>query len=134
MDSNVIVASFLDTQANHERGRSYIEGLESGSFIFYLPMLVVVEVTAAIRRQVGSRPSGRALLATWRTNIHDWEAAGRVLLYELTRSRMQVAQSLAERDRLKGADAVVAGLAEELSLPLITFDSEVLGRFLKASR
>ena len=49
---------------------------------------------------------------------------------------MDRAVSTAEQNRLTGADAVVAALAEELGMTgmkLKTFDREILARFLPAS-
>ena len=46
---------------------------------------------------------------------------------------MDIAAGIAERHRLKGSDAVIAALAEELDVSLKTFDTEILARFLKAS-
>ena len=53
--------------------------------------------------------------------------------YSLHRERMERAGTIAESHRLRGADAVVAALAEELSMTLKTFDREILDRFLLAS-
>ena len=131
VDSNVIVASFLDWEDFHQRGQSYINGLESGDYTFHLPMLVVVEVTSAIGRR--ARRGRQALLTTWKQNVADWEKDGKLVLYPLERDRMENAVNIAIRDRLRGSDAVIAALAEELELPLKTFDNEVLDRFSGAS-
>ena len=131
MDSNIIVASFLESEDFHQRGQEYISGLESGDYLFHLPMLVVVEVTSAISRR--AQRNRQALLATWKQNIIDWERDGKIALYELDRGRMDKAVNTAERHRLRGSDSVIAALAEELDMPLKTFDTEVLGRLLRAS-
>ncbi|HZA23057.1 MAG TPA: hypothetical protein VFA32_10715 [Dehalococcoidia bacterium] len=46
---------------------------------------------------------------------------------------MENAVTTAEQNRLRGADSVIAALAEELDLPVKTFDKDILARFLKAS-
>ncbi len=46
---------------------------------------------------------------------------------------MDNAMYVAERHLLRGADSVIVALAEELDMPLKTFDVEILGRFLGAS-
>ena len=131
MDSNVIVASFLVSEARHDIARQYINGLENGDYVFHLPMLVVVEVTSVIaRRALKNRV---AFLTTWQQNILDWEQDGKLLLYPLDRDRMDRALTIAQRDRLKGPDSVIAALAEELDMPVRTFDGEILERFLRAS-
>ena len=131
VDTNVIVASCLDWEDAHQSRQAYIAGLEAGDYIFHLPMLVVVEVIATINRR--ARKNRLALLTTWRQNFVDWERSGNLVLYTLDRDRMEHAIDIALRLQLKGADSVIAALAEELAIPLKTFDSEVLDRFQRAS-
>ena len=131
VDTNVIVASCLDWEDAHQSGQAYIAGLEAGDYIFHLPMLVVVAVIATINRR--ARKNRLALLTTWRQNFVDWERSGNLVLYTLDRDRMEHAIDIALRLQLKGADSVIAALAEELAIPLKTFDSEVLDRFQRAS-
>jgi len=57
-----------------------------------------------------------------------------MVLYPLNRNRMELASSIAIRFRLRGADSVFAALAEELEIPLKTFDQEILDRFPLANR
>lgn len=131
VDSNVIVASFLDWEHFHQRGQSYINGLAGGDYTFHLSMLVVVEVTSAISRR--AQMGRQALFMTWKQNVADWQRDGKIALYPLDRGRMENASNVAESHRLRGPDAVIAALAEELALPLKTFDNEVLNRFSGAS-
>ena len=131
VDSSVIVASFLDFQDFHQRGRTYVNQLIDGRCIFHLPMIVVVEVTSAIRRQTQRR--WRPLLEIWDENVADWEHDGKLVLYPLDRPRMDNAIEIARRDRLAGADSVIAALAEELNFLLKTFDTRILARFQRAS-
>ena len=127
----MIVASFLESEAHHENARQYINGLENGNFVFHLPMLVVVEVMSAIRRRAVN--NWVALVSVWKQNVFDWENTGKIVLYPLNRDRMNRAVDLAEQILLRGADSVTAALAEELDMPLRTFDSEILARFQRAS-
>ena len=53
-------------------------------------------------------------------------------MYPLERQRMDNSIQVAERYGLSGADSVVVALAEELNVPLITFDREILNRFPRA--
>ena len=130
IDSNVIVASFLSWEPNHQQGREIIEGLDDGEDEFHLPMLVVVEVAAAIRRRSGY---WMAMQAVWNQNVLDWEAGGKLVLYPLERTRMDLAISVTQRIGLRGSDSVVVTLAEELRLPLRTFDQEIIDRVPLAS-
>lgn len=131
VDANVIVASFLATEEFHQRSRIYVDGLEYGDYFFHLPMLVVVEVVSAINRR--AQENRLALLARAKKTLSEWESSGRITLYPLDRDRMEDAMRVSEQRRLRGADSVVAALAEELNVTLKTFDMQVIARFPKAS-
>ncbi len=131
MDSSVLVASFLTDDHFHQRALEHIQDIESGNSVFHLPMLVWVEVIASVNRQ--ARKNRLALLSRAEQSLNSWESSGKVVLYPLDRDRMNRAASVAERHRLRGADSVVAALAEELDLPLRAFDREILERFERAS-
>ena len=131
VDSNILVASLLSEEESHQGALGYMAGLEAGEHVFHLPMLGVVEVAGALHRRLpGDQP---ALMARVRKSLSAWETDGKVILYELNRPRMDSALVAAEQYRLKGPDAVVTALAEELDIPLKTFDKEILARFEKAS-
>ncbi len=130
-DSSVIVASLLESEEFHTRGREYIRGLDTAEYTFHLPMLVAVEVASAIsRRSSGNR---QAILAAWHQNLEDWERDGKMIFYTLDRQRMQNSVTIAERYLLRGSDSVIVALAEELNMPLKTFDQEIQRRFTGAS-
>ena len=131
VDTNVMVASSLESEPHHHLGQAYIDGLMTGDYVFHLPMLVVVEVIATINRRV--QRNRLALVTTWQQRFADWERDGKISLYPLDRQRMANAVNIAQRDRLKGPDSVIAALAEELDMPLKTFDREVVDRFHGAS-
>lgn len=131
VDSSVLVASFLPHDHFHQKSLSHIEGLEAGDYVFHLPMLVWVEVIASVNRR--AQKNRVALLSRAKQSLDAWETAGKMVLYPLDRDRMEEAGTTAERLRLRGADAVVAALAEELDLPLRAFDQEILERVPKAS-
>ena len=131
VDANIIFGSFLDWEDSHQRSQNYLNGLESGDYIFHLPMLVIVEVTSAICRR--ARSNRQALLATWKRTVDDWERDGKVVLYSTDRDRMNRAINIAEQSRLRGSDSVLAALSDELDMLLKTFDQEIQTRFAKAS-
>ena len=131
LDSSILVASFVESDKFHQRSLNFTNGLESGDYIFHLPMLVLVEVIAAINHRLPRNHI--SIVARAKKSISDWERDGKVFLYALDRNRMDKAVNTAERHRLRGSDAVIAALAEELDIPLKTFDTEVLARFLRAS-
>jgi len=92
-DSNVLVASFLSQDQFHDAGLVYVNGLENGDDIFHIPMLVPVEVVAAIWRR--SQKLGLALVARVMKSFDDWETDGRIVFYPLDRARMAAAMDTA---------------------------------------
>jgi predicted nucleic acid-binding protein len=125
VDSNVFVSALLKGQEHYGEAIKFVEGLRLGEYLFHISMLVPVEVCGAILRKTGSL--ARAHLA--KREIEVLESEGYVKLYPLDKERMAKAEEIALRDRLKGHDAVIAEVAEELKLMLITFDNEILKRF-----
>ena len=131
VDSSILVASFLEHEEKHQQAAEYIGGLQRGDYIFHLPMLVIAEVFAAISRQ--STANRLALLARAGQSLRAWEQSEKISLYPLDRGRLELSVTITQRDRLRGADSVVAALAEELGMPLKTFNREILTRFSQAS-
>ena len=131
VDSSVIVASYIPEEVNHLQGLEYRNGLDRGAYVFHLPMLVVVEVTSAIRRRLSN---WQQVIDDWRRNLTRWEREGKIVLYPLNRVRMESAASAASRHSLRGADSIFVALAEELNMPLRTFDNELLRRGPGTSR
>ena len=131
VDSDVLVVSFLESEPHHAEARHYIDALENGDCIFHLPMLVPVEVVSAIWRR--TQKLGVTLVTRARISLQDWESTGKMLLYPLNRERMDLGMDAALNYRLRGTDSIVASLADELSMPLRTFDHEMQRRSPRAS-
>ena len=132
VDSSILAASFLETDRFHQESINFIVGLENGGYTFHVPYLGLVEVISAVSRQ--PRTNRLAVLARTIQSLTDWEQTGVMVLYPLNRDRMELASSIAIRFRLRGADSVFAALAEELDIPLKTFDQEIPDRFPLANR
>lgn len=132
VDSSILAASFLQSDGFHQESLNFTAGLENGDYTFHVPCLGHVEVLSAVSRQ--SRRNRLAVLARTIQSLTDWEQTGVMVLYPLNRDRMERASSIAIRFRLRGADSVFAALAEELDIPLKTFDQEILDRFPLANR
>ena len=132
IDSSIIVSYLVESDRFHQKALPYINGLEVGNYAFHVPMLVPVEVIAAISRR-DPLANRLAIHLRWQQTISDWEEAGKITLYPLNRDRMDNAVNITQQNRLRGADSIVAGLAQELDMPLKTFDQEILHRFQRAS-
>ena len=131
VDSNILIASFLESDSLHLVSQKYIAGLEDGSYNFHLPMLIIAEIISSMSRRAAA--NRLALLARTSQSLKQWEQSGKISLYPLDRNRLELSVRIAQRDRLRGADSVIAALAEELEMPLKTFDKEILERFPTAS-
>ena len=107
-----------------------MDGLDRGDYVFHLPMLVVVEVSSAIRRRLSN---WQQTIEGWQQNVARWEREGKVVLYSLNRERMEQSVNVARGHQLRGADSIVAALAEELNMPLRSFDNNHLERWPGAS-
>ena len=118
-------------EEKHQPALEYIRGLQRGDYLFHLPMLTNIEVTSAIRRR--ARSNRVALASVWKQYLADWERNGSLMIYPLDRDRMDRAVDVALRYGFRGQDAVFAGLAIELDVPIKTFDKELLERFPTAS-
>jgi predicted nucleic acid-binding protein len=100
IDSNILVASFIESEEFHCRSQQYINGLENGDYIFHLSMLVITEVLATIIRR--SPRNRQTLLIRARKSLDDWEQDSKIILYPLGRNRMENAVNTAQQHRLRG--------------------------------
>ena len=132
IDSSIIVSYLVESDSRHQMALSYFSGLENGDYAFHVPMLVPVEVIAAISRR-DPLPNRLAIHLRWQQSISDWELEGKITLYPLNGDRMNNAVNMTQQHRLRGADSIIAGLAQELDMSLKTFDQEILQRFQRAS-
>jgi len=132
MDSDALLAAFVETDLHHPEVEPLVQRLERGEALLHISTMVPVEVCAAVVRTMRNKVGDRVaeLRAKWvKKNIEDWISTGKLRLYPLDERRMDKAGTIAIRDKLKGADSVVAEVAEELELALVTFDNEILKRF-----
>ena len=72
-----------------------------------------------------------ALISQVKGTFQQWEQMGVITWYELTQQRTELAISLNSglSPHLRGADNVIAALAEELQIPVKTFETEILERY-----
>lgn len=120
IDSSVLVARFITKDKFHKQAVRLIRDLYKGQRLFHTSMIVPVEVVGAVGRQVGNKEAGKAQRV-----LNEWKRKGYLNLYELNQPGMESAQHMAISHRLKGADAVIVQIAQELKLPMISYDEHV---------
>lgn len=129
-DSSLLAAYFLESDSFHQSAQEFIAQFDNGHYRLHVPMLVLVETIAAIRRRLG--PNWQAKVNEALAAVYEWERQGRLILYPLDRRAMEGALRISQRFGFKGADSVIAALAEDLGYSLKTFDNEILNRFWRA--
>ncbi len=117
LDSSVIIAALRKQEPMHHQCRLLLQQVKEGKYMALESAIVLVEVTAAIRRRTGSRRLARQV----RENLLQLDF---LFFLELTESRMNSAARIGERVSLKGMDAIIAQVAEEEDSVLVTLDRE----------
>lgn len=119
IDASVWVAAHMNTDVRYTVSKQYLRRAIAQGVQFAAPILLPVEVAAAVARGAGQPERATRLirtmlkLAALRLHPIDSPLAVRSV-------RMAVAV------QLRGADAVYAALAEGLGIPLISWDNDHL--------
>ena len=117
IDSSVIVASLREQEPAHGKSRAFLRQVIEGKHTAHESAIVVVEVTAAIRRRTGSSELARKV----RQNLLKLPS---FIFHELTESRMNSAARIGEQVSLRGMDSIIAQISQEKESPLVTLDKE----------
>lgn len=121
IDASVWVSSFDQTEIDHTDSRNFLTLLAKQQVDIYVPSLVLVEVAAAISRSKQD-PVQAEIFAKALSQIPD------LYLVELDQDLAEKALALAAQQKLRGADAVYAAVAQEKNCVLVTTDNEQLTR------
>ena len=121
VDANVWVARYVPFEPHHQQSRDWLRQTIRRGERLAAPELLLVEVIAAITRQLGD--PGRARQAVQQLlNIRNFNWVG--VDHRLILLAVDIAADLS----LKSADAIYVAVAEDLNVPLITWDTEVRNR------
>lgn len=121
VDSSVFVAAFRKQEPHSEKAFRIVKQLEKGALAALIPVSVVLEVVAAIKRRTRSSTLARQI-------SKKIFAFSTVSFIDLTTFRMTRYLELASSLGLAGMDVIVVGVAQEFDLPLATLDQEIIQR------
>ena len=121
VDASVWVSRLVSTDVHHPLSQTWLESFVSSGGQCVAPVLLLAEVAGAISRRTTEARLGQAALQMLLRL-----PALRVVSVE-RRLGMSAAQLAADLG-LRGADAVYVALAQQLKVPLVTWDQEQLDR------
>ena len=121
VDANVWVARFIRTEPRYQHSRQFIRRMLRLRERIAAPRFLLVEVAAAVMRQLNDAPTAqRAIQQIQRLRDFRWVAVDDRLINRA----IEVAIDL----QLTAADALYVAVAEQLNVPLYTWDHEILTR------
>ena len=121
IDSSVLIAALREQEPKHKECKRLLEKVKNGEYIAIEPYIVLVEVTAAIKRRTGS--SG--LAERVKQDLCDINT---IEFFEIVSTRAHQAAEIAKDIGVRGMDAIVIQIAKEFNAPLVSLDTEMLER------
>ena len=118
VDASVVVSAAIQADAMHAASRSWLEETLGTGTRLFVPTLFLVEVAGAITRRTRDQALARQTI----DRFVDDPLVEVVAVDGLT----DIAISAAMEHSLRGADAVYVALAQDLGVPLVTWDRELL--------
>ena len=121
LDANVWISSIQPNEDHHEVSRRFRSRWRAEGIQVHVPAHFLVEVTATIARNTESEALGLDAFQAVIDNPHITRAP-------LSSTLVESAARAAARCRLRASDALYVALAQELGVPLLTWDDELLDR------
>ncbi len=121
VDGSVWVSRYLPAEETHHASREWLESCLRAGGQLVEPMLLLVELSAAISRRTGATDVAMET-ADRLTRLRS------IRFVSVDRRLGVMATRMAADRRLRGADAVYAAVAHRLGIPLLTWDREQLER------
>lgn len=121
VDSSVFVAAFREEEPYSREAFHLVSLLEKGKHTVILPVTVILEVAAAIRRRTSNDELAKSVGEKLLTFPE-------ISLIDITAFRMAHYLDMASESGLAGMDVIVVGVAREFDVPLLTLDREIMSR------
>lgn len=120
VDASVWVSYYNALDVNHTASLAWVPQQLANQTSLIGPTLVLPEVGGAIGRRVNQVEAQNVV-----NNLKSWPL---LILIGLDEPLALIAANLAIDLRLRGADAVYVAVAQQLNLPLVTWDREIINR------
>ena len=124
LDSSVLVASLIPSDKHYYEGTTVVRRLLESNDAVFTSAIVPIEVCTAVARRTRDHVNAREV----RTQVTRCIKMGRLHVVYLNSSRMRRAQEIGIDYYLRGMDSIVAQVAVERKVPLVTFDQPVAER------
>jgi len=119
VDSSVIISSLLKNETRHKEALAIWENILKGKSFAVMPLSILIEVVAAIRRRTGSEE----LATQIKKELMSIDNISFVILDD--KAAMEAAD-IAAKTGLRGMDAIVVQVTKEFGADLISFDEEMM--------
>ena len=117
VDASLWVARLIAQDAFHDLSRQWLDAQRDQGVQFVAPTLLLVEVAAAISRRTGDSELAKKATEALE-NLPD------LRLVEMDQSVVQTAVRAGADLGVRGADALYIAIAQQLTLPMATLDTD----------
>ena len=124
VDASVWVSSFSPEDVNHNVSRIWMEQYNAEGRLLVAPIILLIEVAAAISRRTGQAVLAKKAL----TRLEVASAMHTIQIVPIDAALVQAAVEVATNLQLRAGDSTYVALAHQLNIPLISWDKEQLQR------
>lgn len=121
VDASVWVSRLVSRDVHHDTSRRWLEQYTEQGGRIVTPALLLPEVAGAIARRTGESKLANRV-------VNQLQRLPHLQLVAIDQRLGQAAARLAANLGLRGADAVYVAVAEQLMIPLLTWDNEQIAK------
>ncbi len=121
LDASVCVAFFRQDEPGHQTARAWLTAAADHEESLVAPVILLAEVASALGRAMPESQPVTAVIELLRSRTL-------VQLFAVDEKLAARAAIIAATHRIRGSDAIYVALADQLAIPLVTFDRQQLER------
>ena len=121
IDASVWISNIWSHDANHTSAQNWIEQHLNSGGLLISPVILAVEIAATVARVTQNPVAAGYALSQLRS-------LSQLRLLPLDQTLVDDATNIAMNFGLRGADSFYVAVAQQLAIPLVTFDQEQLTR------